>query len=164
MKFTKELRESIIRDFCRRRNDGYDAILFEQEVRETGPSHPAYEWFEWNDTDAAREYRVWQAREFARGITVKFSVQEIVRSGTIHVTEVTAPLLLSPLDNRSKGGGYFLTDPNNPKHMEELRRQGALELRRWKERFALVLPHVGMPLSALDKILEKIEAAEKKVA
>lgn len=161
MKFTKELRESIIRDFCQRRNSGYDPALFEQEVREAGPSHPAYEWFEWDEGTAAREHRIWQARKFVEGITITFKVEEVQRNGTLRVTEVTAPALLSPLDERSKGGGYYLTDPSNPAHLSELCRQAANDLRRWRERYALVLPHVGLPLASIDKIVARIDGARK---
>lgn len=157
--FTKALREKIVRDFCARRNSGFDAKLFEQEVRETGPSHPAYEWFEWDDDKAAAEYRVWQAREFVKDLRVVFTVEEIGRSKAIQVKEVSAPMLVSPLDGRGRGGGYFLTDPEDPAHMAELCRQAATDLDRWLRRYEAAVWHSGGALAAIERQLRLLEKA-----
>lgn len=158
-RFTKELRQQIIRDFCLRRNAEFDAKLFEQEVRETGPSHPAYEWFEWDGDRAASEYRVWQARQFANGLKVSFQVEEVGRAGVIRVREVEAPMLVSPTEGRRAGGGYFLTDPENPDHMAELCRQAVIDLNRWLRRYQAALVHAGGSVTLIERQIALLDKA-----
>lgn len=158
-RFTRELRQKIIREFCLRRNTDFDAKLFEQEVRDTGPEHPAYEWFEWDADKAATEHRIWQAREFAKDLKVSFTVEEVGRSGVIRVREVEAPLLVSPMDGRRSGGGYFLTDPSNPDHMAEICRQAATSLATWLRRYGGALAHAGGNVGAIEKQLKALEKA-----
>lgn len=158
-RFTKELRQKIIRDFCLKRNTDFDAKLFAQDVRDTGPEHPAWEWFEWDEGKAASEYRVWQAREFAKDLRVKFTVEEVGRGGAITIRAVEAPMLVSPVDGRRAGGGYFLTDPSNPDHMAELCRQAATSLSTWLRRYEGALAHAGGSVAAVAKQLKALEAA-----
>lgn len=158
-RFTKQQRQEIIRDFCLRRNREFDAKLFAKEVRETGPSHPAYGWFQWDDDRAAEEYRIWQAREFSRGLKVSFSIEEVGRSGTVKVREVQAPMLVSPMSERRSGGGYFLTDPENPQHMAELCEQAAIDLGRWLKRYEAAILHAGGSVAAIRKQIAALERA-----
>ena len=157
-RFTKALRQEIIRDFCERRNADFDARLFEQEVRETGPSHPAYEWFQWDAEKAAHDHRIWQAREFATGLKVSFTVEEIGRNKSISVREVEMPMLVSPLDGRRGGGGYFLSDPENPEHMAEFCRQAAADLARWLRRYHAAVAHAGGSVGAVERQLRLLES------
>lgn len=157
-RFTKELRQEIIRDFCRRRNADFDARLFEQEVREQGAEHPAYEWFEWDGDKAASEYRIWQARAFATGLRVSFKVEEIGRGGSIRVREVEMPLLISPGVDRKAGGGYTLTDPENADHMNEHCRQAAVALTGWLRRYEAALLHVGGSTSNIERQIKLLES------
>lgn len=156
-RFTKEQRQQIIRDFCLKRNSDFDARLFEQEVREQGAEHPAYEWFEWDGDKAATEYRIWQARQFATGLRVSFKVEEIGRGGAVTVRSVDAPFLLSPGEDRKAGGGYYLTDLSNPEHMTELCRQAAVDLNRWLRRYEAALRHVGGSVSVIQRQLKLLE-------
>ncbi len=41
------------------------------------PASPAHKWFEWNDTKAAEQYRLIQARLYLRSITVEYSTAEL---------------------------------------------------------------------------------------
>ena len=157
-RYTKDRRQKIIRDFCLHRNADFDARLFEQEVRETGPDHPAYEWFEWDGDKAAREHRIWQAREFAKGLRVSFTVEEIGRSGAITVRQMDAPMLVSPLQGRHSGGGYQLVDPDDPEHMAELCRQAAADLGRWLRRYEGALAYAGGSTAAIATQVARLEA------
>lgn len=154
--FTKELRQEIIRDFAVRHNGNYNPALFAEEAAD--PEHPAHEWFEWDDTTAAREHRVWQAREFAQGLRIKFSVQEIKR-GVVSVREVEMPFAISPVGDRDKGGGYFVSDPNDPSHMAELCRQAAADLGRWLRRYEAALAHAGGSIATVERQLRLLTAA-----
>lgn len=162
-RFTQSLRQEIVRDFCLRRNADFDAKLFMLDVQEKGPDHPAYEWFEWDGDKAAHEYRVWQARQFATGLRISFKVEEIGRGGTVLVREVEAPMLVSPASDRKAGGGYFLTDPTNPDHMNELRQQAATDLRRWLRRYEAALLNVGGSVSTIERQLKLLETPPKKM-
>ena len=135
-RFTKTLRQQIIGDFAAEHGGLFVPSEFVEEVRATGPDHPAYEWFTWDTEKAALEHQIWQAREFAKGLIITFSVETISRKGTIKVLEVEAPFALSPVFDRKDGGGYVITDPTDPEHMKELCYQAAIDLERWLRRYA----------------------------
>lgn len=143
MRFTKELRQQIVEDFARRHNGVFNPTLFVEEVRATGADHPAHEWFEWDRDRAALAYQVEQAREFARGLRVTFTVEEIGRKSAVVVREERMPLVISPVAGRRDGGGYFLANPEDPEHMAEHCRQAATALRSWMERYGGALAHAG---------------------
>src|SRR3990167_6398855 len=155
--FTKELRQQIIRDFAVRHNGNYNPALFLEEVEGQGEEHPAYEWFEWDSDEAARQHRIWQAREFATGLRVKFSIEEIKR-GVVLVREVEMPFALSPMNDRDKGGGYLIADQNDPVHMTELCRQAATDLERWLRRYEAALVYAGGSASISQRQLRLIKA------
>lgn len=158
-RFTKELRQKIIQDFCRKRNADFDARLFEQEVRETGKKHPAWAWFEWDGDKAAGEHRIWQARQFAIGLRISFKVETVGRDGPVGVREVAAPLLMSPGADRKAGGGYVLTDLSKPDHMAELCRQAGGDLGRWLRRYEAAVAHVGIEIDEIERFVKLLEQA-----
>ena len=138
-RFTKALRQKIVRDFTDRHGGTFDPEAFVSEVRAKGEAHPAFDWFEWDNDAAAHQYRVDQAREFVRDLRVSFSVEVVGRRGAITIREVEAPFAFSPLGARRGGGGYILTDPTDEEHLIELRRQAARDLRAWVDRYQSVL-------------------------
>lgn len=167
--YTKAQRQEIIREFAVRHNGQYNPKLFIEEVQSQGSAHPAYEWFEWDDDTAAREHRLWQAREFAKNLRISFTVEEVGRSNVIRLRQTEAPLVLSPVEGRSDGGGYHLFDPNNPEHVAEHCSQAAKSLRSWLNRHESALLFAqGNVASVQRQILiletfasiEQIEAAE----
>lgn len=163
--FTKERRQEIIQDFCRRRNTDFDARLFEKEVREAGKKHPAWAWFQWDDGRAANEHRIWQARQFAIGLRISFTVQIVGREGPVKVREVEAPLLMSPGGGRHAGGGYVLTDLSKPDHMAELCRQAADDLNWWLRRYEGAAAHVGIDVDEIrQQVMLLQEASPPKAA
>lgn len=158
-RFTKALRQKIVQEFAVRHNGQYDAALFVAEVRDTGPTHPAYSWFEWDKAKAAAAYQIEQAREFARDLRVTFTVQ-VINGGkrSVKVRESAMPLVISPIEGRAKGGGYLLVDPDNPAYMAEHCRQAAMALKSWLGRYQSALDHVGETSEALAALVEKFEA------
>lgn len=151
MRFTRELRQKIVSEFAVKNGGWFDPALFLASVREVGQEHPAWEWFQWDDERAALEYRLDQARDFARGLVVRFEVEEVHR-GKMRITERSAPLILSPMGKRKDGGGYFVTDPSSAEHMDELRKQAAQSLRWFISRYEAVLSHVGVGLAPLERV------------
>jgi hypothetical protein len=157
-RFTKELRQRLVREFAERNGGIYDAKLFEREVRNAGPAHEAYEWFTWDEETAALQYRIDQAREFAIGLKIVFTVEEIGRNRKVVVVERDMPFAMSPLDGRLNGGGYYLTDPKNEDHVREHCRQAAASLRTWQARYSAAAASVGMS-TALDRLIAALDAA-----
>jgi len=158
MRFTKEQRQEIVREFAIRHNGQFDPKLFLQEVRDTGADHPAHAWFTWDDDKAAREYRIWQARQFARDLKVTFSVQDVGGKQSFSVKRVEVPLVHSPTDGREDGGGYVLTDADNEEHMQELCRQGANALAAWLRRYRGAIEYAGGSTQQIERQLKALEA------
>ena len=155
--YTKADRQRIIADFAARNHGVYDPKAFELEVRTTGSSHEAYDWFAWDETKAAYEYRLYQAREFGIGLKLIFTVQELKRRRFV-VVEREMPFIISPLGGRAQGGGYYVTDPDNPEHMTEHCHQAAVALRGWFARYSAACGHVGI-LPNLRKLISALENA-----
>ena len=157
MKLTRELRQKIIKDFARKHRGIYAPDEFVKEVRTIGKSHPAYDWFEWDEEKAIWEYHLWQAREFAVGLVVRFEIQEIGRNQNIVVREVEMPLVLSPVEDRSIGGGYYLSDPTDPEHMAEYCRQASVALTSWLKRYGAALAYAKGSVKTVERQLELLK-------
>lgn len=163
-RFTKELRQQIVEDFARRNNGVYNPTLFLQEVRAKGPDHPAYDWFEWDVEKAALAYQVEQARDFARDLRIRFEVEEVGRKEAITVRPVAMPLVISPVANRRDGGGYFLSNPDDPEHVAEHCRQAATALRAWADRYQSALAQAGVQSKAIESITKALDTAASRKA
>ncbi len=162
-KFSKELRQEIVEEFAVRHNGQFDSALFLKEIEETGKSHRAYGWFQWDDSKAAREYRLWQARAFANDLRVTFSVEEVGQQGAVTVKTAVMPAVISPVAERKNGGGYVLTDFNNPEHMAEHCRQAAIALKSWLNRYQAAVVHVyksDLAITQIAAVLESVKAPE----
>lgn len=132
---TRQTRQEIIKAYAQAHNGRFDPHGFLEEVRERGPSHPAYEWFTWNDQEAAAKWLVEEARRFAQGLKVVFQIKKIT-GGKV---TVAAPLVHSPMQTRKEGGGYVVTMKSNRNHTEELRSQALRDLMSWQKRYESVL-------------------------
>ena len=158
-RLTKEQRQDIVRDFAGRHHGLFTPSSFVAEVRKAGRKHPAYGWFTWDRNKAAFEHHVWQAREFAIGLRIRFTVEEIGRNRKIRVRERVLPFAISPVETRREGGGYYITDPDNPEHMAEHCRQAAVALRTWLNRYSAVIAYTGGSLRVIERVLKLIEEA-----
>ena len=152
-KFTVSLRQEIIEEFAARHGGQYDPALFFEEVRDQGRQHRAHDWFMWNRTDAAYQYNLWQARAFAQGVKVSFTVTN-VGGGSF---TMDAPMVISPLSGRKGGGGYTTMDPENEEHVAELSRQGAASLRSWIARYKFCLQHAEIPVAPFEQAAARLE-------
>lgn len=85
----------------RRIADYNNGVLKPEDVIESARSakSPIHKAFTWDDTDAAHEYRLWQARQLIR-VSVEYIKQPDKKS-----VEVRAFVSLTP-DRQQKGGGY----------------------------------------------------------
>jgi hypothetical protein len=161
-RFSKSLRQQIVREFAEKNGGWFDPAAFLAEVRRQGSKHPAWEWFEWDDNKAAHEFRVDQARDFARGLVVVFEVQTMHR-GSLRIVEQSAPLLVSPVAGRKGGGGYFVTDPNDPQHMIELCLQAAQSMRWFIGRYESALRFAGVNMAPFEKAQAALEETVPQV-
>lgn len=164
MALSKETRQEIVREFALRHNGTYNPKLFIDEVRRVGAEHPAFDWFEWNREKAAYEHQLWQAREFARDLRVIFTVEEVGRKNAVRVREVAMPLVMSPTAGRADGGGYVLSDPNDPEHMAEHCRQAAAALRTWFNRYEAALIHSGGSVADVEKAISRLDSVSPQLA
>ena len=68
------------------------------------------------------------------------------------------PLLLSPSSTRQDGMGYYMFDPDDPDHLEELRRQAVVDLKAWLVRYSVALDAAGLTALPLERILSVLES------
>jgi hypothetical protein len=155
---TKEQREEILAAYVAR-HGGYSAGGFFEEVQTTGPSHPAYEWFEWDVRNGWREHNLFLARQFVIGLTVKIVPGHLGEDRSISVA-VTAPMVLSPMSGRNHGGGYVLM---SEEHLDELCRQGATALGSWLTRYRSALEFAGGSPSGVARIIKTLELASSRM-
>lgn len=138
MALTKEMRADIVGDFAGRHEGRFQPRMFLDEVRATRGQHPAWEWFEWDDSAAAESYRLEQARNFVRDLKVTFTIEDVGGAKMV-VRSVEAPLMLSPLSGRAAGGGYVVVEALDRDTLAELAMQAATDLKAWADRYEAVL-------------------------
>lgn len=161
--YTKARRQAIVKAFALRNNGVFNPKRFLEEVREQGSNHPAYGWFEWNKDRAFDAYQLDQVRAFTQDLKVSFKVEEVGRVGPVRITERVMPLVMSPMAGRKDGGGYVLTNPNDPAHMAEHCRQAAIALRGWINRYDAALKHAGGSVEMVMSVVQTLEAAAPQV-
>lgn len=160
-RFSKALRERIVREFTARHNGRFDPAVFVEEVREAGPTHEAHAWFQWDDEAAAEQYRIEQARSFIQGVQITFTVENVVR-GKVAVREQMVPLALSPLSGRREGGGYVVSDPKNPDYMSEFCLQAARDLAAWLRRYRAALEYAGGSPVAVERQAQQLSDVSER--
>jgi hypothetical protein len=122
------------------------------------PDHEAYElFFGMDDAAAAREHRIDLARRMASGLRITARVEE-QQAKVVSIKVREFPAFVSPMAGRKAGGGYEPFDPQDGAAMAELRRQGAVALQSWLNRYRGAF--AGVDLTAL----EEIAAGEGRVA
>ncbi|MCY4318368.1 MAG: hypothetical protein OXE76_04090 [Alphaproteobacteria bacterium] len=134
LQYTPEIRAEIVRAHIVEFGE-FTAEGFLQVAQ--SPNHPAHHWFDWDDSEAARKYRLWQARQFTRIRIRREAIEtvDIAEGGDIQLE--VGPMLLSPLEKRKDGGGYILADTEEGH--TELRLQAKADLRAWLGRYRLAL-------------------------
>lgn len=117
------------------------------------PDHEAYPWFYGkDDATAAREYRIQMARQMASGLRITVRSEEPGAGGVVRIVERSYPALISPIAGRRTGGGYQPFDPSDPAAQAELRRQGAVALVSWVERYAGAFEAAGLDCAPVKEI------------
>jgi hypothetical protein len=75
--FTKEQRQDIVSDFCRRHGGLFNPLDFLHEA--TAENHPAQDWFDWKSGPASSDANLQRARQFADGCKVDFKLETAIR-------------------------------------------------------------------------------------
>ncbi|CAB4167206.1 hypothetical protein UFOVP858_19 [uncultured Caudovirales phage] len=122
------------------------------------PKHEAYPWFYgMTDGDAARQWRIDLARRMASGLRIVVRDEE-PETSTIVVREY--PAFVSPVDGRKDGGGYAPFDPRSEIDQAELRRQAAVSLTSWLNRYRGCAENIGVDVSPLEEIAVSLRGVE----
>lgn len=155
--FNKAARAKIVRDFADINGGVFEPKAFLAHVRATGPDHPAWAWFDWDDGRAAEKYRVEQARRFVEGITIKYEIRT-QKARTVRLVSEPVPAFISPLAHRRDGGGYQELHAGDVFLMGELVAQAARDGRAFQKRYAGAFRHAGADATGLERLLVALEA------
>jgi hypothetical protein len=71
---------------------------------------------------------------------------------------------MSPMASRNDGGGYVLSDPSDPDHIAEHRRQAAAALRTWMTRYRGAILNAGVGEDKIETIAVLLEGAQRFAA
>lgn len=152
MILSAERKQEIVRDYCLRNGGVYHPAGFFDEVTAAGPTHEAWEYFQWEKERGWREHNIHLARMFVNGLRVRFIIEEVGRSGKIVTRETITPLVQSSINERRNNGGYVLLDPNDPAHIAEMARQAALALNAFCSRYELAVRKAGGSLAPIERL------------
>lgn len=118
-----------IKNELQRLADENDGLLKPETVVEVARSKnsPLHGCFCWDDTEAAREYRLWQARKLIVSVTIETNTPEKI--------EVQA--FVSLPSDRKAGGGYreIVGVMRNKATREEMLQDALAELARLQEKY-----------------------------
>jgi hypothetical protein len=163
----KDRRQAIYSDHTARHDGNFDPKVFFEEVWKTGKKHGAYQCFEWDRKVGWLEYNYGLARKFSEGLVFTQHTEVVTHDNVVIVREESMPFALSPIAGRAHGGGYFITDPNNPEHMAEYDRQAERDLAAWLKRYrssAVRIGGIGLPIEQLLDLYQTTNSAVKQEA
>jgi len=111
------------------------------------PSHPLHDAFEWDDTQAAHQYRVWQARQMIRVIVIFDDTED----------EEPTRAYVSLNEDRTGGGGYRATVEvmSNAKLRNQLLAEAIQEMEVFQEKY--------QRLTGLAEIFAAMRSAKRKI-
>ena len=114
----------------------------------TDPETTLHGQFQWNDTEAAHQYRLWQARELIR----------VVVNLLPHSDEPTRVYVSLSHDRRREGGGYRTLDNvmRSKALRESLLRQAAADMERFETKYR--------QLTELASVISAMRVARKQTS
>lgn len=124
------MRAATIKELERIRKEG-GGILRPPAVVEAArdPKNPLHDEFQWDDTEAAHQYRLWQARELIVKVRVVLSDSA---PGAIQA-------FVSLASDRQEGGYRHIVDVMRDDDMrEQLIRSALADLNRWRRKYKAV--------------------------
>jgi hypothetical protein len=133
---------------------GFNPAEFVDYVAASGPAHPAWAWFTWDDLTAAEAHRVDEARAFVSDLKISFSVEEI-GGGQLKIRTVETPMVISPMYHRVHGGGYVSV---TGERLPDLAAEGAIALGAFLRRYGSVAALAGCNIAALEEVRVRLAA------
>ena len=156
MEFTNEFRKKIVEEHIAQNEGVFLPSEFLNAAR--SPKHPAHGYFEWDDKKASHQWRLKQARDFARIKIIPSKTEEVHDLTDGSVTIKMRPAFVSPVPMRGSGGGYVSTETKEG--VESLREESHHMLSQWIMRFGSILTDQEDKLaSRLLKMLKKEKEA-----
>ena len=154
MQFAKTEKQEILDDHLKAHAGEFSPLAFVGEA-EKG-SHPAHQYFQWDNKKASHEWRLWQARQFVSGLRIeaKAIIAKPLRVDvTARTTTVEMPAVVS------EGYGSYVSTTKR-EGREILMAEAARSLNNWLERYGgFVGLHVStLPVEKLARALQsKVE-------
>lgn len=120
-------------------------VVVEAARAKTSPLHSR---FTWDDGEAAREYRLWQARQLIVSVRVEYVNNEVQEIGPVFVS-------LTP-DRLKEGGGYRVLSEvlSNTTRRQQLLEDAFAEMQRFQQKYA-VLKELAEVFTAMRKVRKK---------
>ena len=111
------------------------------------PETAMHSWFTWDDSEAAHNYRIWQARQLIR-VVIKESPKEDLEPMRVYVSMLE--------DRYGEGGGYRSMDEvlTDKELREQLIEQATKEFDRWREKYEHI-NDLAEVFAAMDRVKHK---------
>lgn len=130
----------------------HDGLLRPEDVVQTArnPKNVLHSSFEWDDSIAGHEFRLWQARQI-----IRVSVQYIENSAVVDPVKVYVSL---KSDRAKQGGGYrqLVTVFSDEQLRAQLLQEAIEELQGFQRKYARLTELSGI-FSEIQKVQEKME-------
>jgi len=127
----------------RKRNKGIlraeDVVSFAQN-----PDTALHSRFTWDDTEAARQYRIWQAREIIR---VEVTILP-------HTQKSYSAYVSLKSDRKNEGGGYRSTIDvlSDEEYYTQLLDEAKEDLEYWREKYHVLQKELKAVFAEIDKV------------
>ena len=164
---TRAERQRLIDD-CIRRHGSFDNQGFVDEVRTTGPDHPAFAFFDWDDAAAGNARRLMQVRQFLKDLVIIVTAPKVVKAKafkvaaeTARVARVAAPLTVPAfIDMESSekpvGGGYEPFDVKDPEQVKRFRNKASVALSSWLNRYRYAVMQAGGDVAQVEALIDAL--------
>lgn len=118
------------------------------------PEHEMYDaFYGMDDSVAARNWRIDQARRMASGLRIVVKAQEVQQSEVVSIKVAEYPAYISPVSKRREGGGYEPFNPDDETSQKELRFQAGVALAAWINRYRSSAERVGIDLTSMEHVV-----------
>jgi hypothetical protein len=129
----------------------------EQVVDAARPAKsPIHSMFEWNDTAAAEQHRLWQARQHISHLEIVVRTE----SGDLETRAYHSVVIVTG-DDKQRGYSHMVDIRKSTDLSDQVIAKAFRELEGWKERYAEYKSLFGSVFAAIDKVAPKGKQAKK---
>lgn len=134
-----------------------DAIEPQQLLKEARPkSSPIHHLFCWDDTEAAEQYRLWQARHCIRSIRI------IVKKDDVQETKAFHNVVIRQESGDRRAYVHMRTVADDDDLRQQVIQKALAELRGWKARYEEYKSVFGPVFEAIEKAAQRAEVVTPK--